>query len=304
MANMSLHRQNDWQLPSTGQWLYERVLEILIYPSIWVSAAIASLVFFTQDTLLLPADWRPIALIFAIALLPYNLDRILDSYVQKIPDKKVQSYFRNKAIFLLLLVAGLATGILLYFAPRHVRLVSCGVLVPLLYGIPWLPRKQGKQIRWYRIKDIPGAKAWIVCGIITYAVVAVPLAYADAAFDQAAALMTLFLLVFIGSNSHIFDVRDVDSDQKKGVLTMPLIVGVRGTRIIWTILNLVMLLLNCWGLTAGLPVPAPFVVVPATLVTLFYVWTLDTKTPRNVYNIWIDGYLFLPALLTWVANAI
>lgn len=301
---MSLQRQHDWLLPLMQQWLYERFLLILIYPSIWVSAGIASGVFFTQDTLSLPADWRPAALIFAAALLPYNLDRIIDSYVQRVPDEKAQSYFRNPGILLLLMVASFVTGILLYKAPPQVRLVSCGGVVPLLYGIPLLPLRRGKSIQWYRLKDIPGTKAWTVCCTLTYAVVAVPLAYADAAFDWAAALLTLFLLVFIGSNSHMFDVRDVDSDQKKGVLTMPLIAGVRGTRAIWTILNLVMLLLLGWGFLTGLPVPAPGVVVPATLVTFVYIWTLGTKTPRNVYNIWIDGCLFLPALLTWVVNAI
>ena len=75
--------------------------------------------------------------------------------------------------------------------------------MPLL---PWL--REGNW-HWYRIKDIPGAKAWIVAGIITYALVAVPLAYAGVVFDCSAALTALFLLIFTGTNSHLFDVRDL-----------------------------------------------------------------------------------------------
>ena len=293
----SLQHQHDSRLSTTRQWLSQRFLETFVYSSILVAGGIASLVFFTQATLSLPFDWQPAALIFSAALLPYNLDRILDSYVQTIPDQKVQSYFRHPGILVLLLAVIVATGTLLYLAPPQVRLVSCGGLLPLIYGIPLLPIRRYHETQWYRLKDIPGMKAWIVCGTLTYAVVAVPLAYAAASFNLAAALLTMFLLVFIGSNSHMFDVRDVDSDQKKGVQTMPVIIGLTGTRLTWTSLNLMILLLF-WGFADVLPVPDLRVVIPATLVTLIYIWVLDTTTPRNIYNIWIDGCLFLPGLLT------
>ncbi len=210
---------------TSRQWLYQRFLEILIYPSIWTAAGVASLTYFVQETLGLPHDWRAVALIFATALMFYNLDRLLDSYVQPIPDPKAQSYVRQPSFWLLLLVAALAVGMLLYQAPSKVQLVSCGGLLPLIYGMPLLPWARGQNWRWYRLKDVPGAKAWIVAGIITYALVAVPLAYAGVVFEQSAALTALFLLIFTGTNSHLFDVRDLDSDQEKGVLTWPLMLA-------------------------------------------------------------------------------
>ena len=69
------------QQVSIGQWLYQRFLEIAIYPSLWVAAGVASLTYFTQEALDLPPDWHATALIFAVALVPYNLDRLLDSLV-------------------------------------------------------------------------------------------------------------------------------------------------------------------------------------------------------------------------------
>ncbi len=57
---------------SSGQWLYQRFLEILIYPSIWTAAGVASLTYFVQETLDLAHDWRAVALIFAAALLFYS----------------------------------------------------------------------------------------------------------------------------------------------------------------------------------------------------------------------------------------
>ena len=278
--------------------LYQSFLEILIYPSIWTAAGVASLVYFVQETLGLSHDWRPLALIFTTALLFYNLDRFLDSYIQPIPDPKAQSYVLHPSFKFLLLVTALVVAILLSQAPTTVRLVSCGGLLPLIYGIPLLPWAKDQNWRWYRLKDLPGSKAWIVAGIVTYALIAVPLAYADAAFDQSAAFITIFLLIFTGTNSHLFDVRDLKSDQEKGVPTLPLIVGVTGNRLIWTCLNLGLLAFLSWFWARGLTIPALEVIFPVLALNLFFIWLLNPDTPRNIYNIGLDGCLFLPILLT------
>ncbi len=306
------------KLVSNKQWLTRGFLEILIYPSIWTAAGVASLTYFVQDTLGLPHDWRAVALIFATALLFYNLDRLLDSYNQPIPDPKAQSYVLHPSFKLFLLVTALAVGILLYQAPSQVRLVSCGGLLPLIYGMPLLPWVRGRRYsalsgrsllrlrqnwRWYRLKDVPGAKAWIVAGIVTYALVAVPLAYAGAVFNQSAALITIFLLIFTGTNSHLFDVRDLKSDREKGVRTLPLIVGVGGNRLIWTGLNLSLLVfLSCFWAT-GVKSPAWEVILPVLATNLVFIWLLNPETPRNTYNISLDGCLFLPILLTEILNS-
>ena len=290
------HSHQSTQLPVV-QRLYQRFLDFAIYPSLWTAAGVASLAYFVQEALSLPTDWRAVALIFAAALLPYNLDRLLDSYVQPIPDPKVQSFFRNPGIFLILLAASLAIGALLLEAPSQVLFVSCAGILPLIYGFPLLPFGRGTNRRWYRLKDIPGIKSWIVTGIITYAVLAVPLAYANVAPDRSAILTALFLVVLIGTNSHLFDVRDVNSDREKGVLTLPLIVGVRGNRLIWTGFNLALLTLLCGFWANGLSVPIPEVVVPMILVNLIFIWILNTDTPRNAYSIGLESGLFLPAIL-------
>ena len=291
------------KLVSNRQWLYQRFLEILIYPSIWTAAGVASLTYFVQETLGLPHDWRAVALIFATALLFYNLDRLLDSSIQPIPDAKAQSFVLHPGFKLFLLVTALVVGILLYQAPATVRLVSCGGFLPLIYGMPLLPWVREGNWRWYRIKDIPGAKAWIVAVIITYALVAVPLAYAGVMFEESAALIALFLLIFTGTNSHLFDVRDLDSDREKGVLTWPLMLGVRGNRLIWTGLNLSLFAFLGWFWTTGLNYPALEVFLPVLALDLVLIWLLSPDTPRNVYNIGLDGCLFLPLLLTEISNS-
>ena len=284
-------------IPSIFSWLYDRFVELIIYPSIWVAAAIASLGWYTQQTLELGNDWRPIALIFLTALIPYNLDRIFDSYVQKIPDDKAQLFFRRPYIWVLLLMAIAGTATLLYRANPNVRYVSIAGIVPLLYGTPIFPWRRNSQWRWYRLKDIPGSKAWIVGSVLTYAVIALPLAYAQARFDLVTAFITLFMFVFIVTNSHVFDVRDLESDRQKGVVTLPIMAGVRGTKIILTAMNLSMLLVLLIAMKSSILTFRPEIPL-ATAVNLAYIWLVKIDTPRSTYTIWIEGCLFIPMLFT------
>ena len=280
------------------EWLYQRFLALAIYPSVWTAAGVTSLVYFVQNTLGLPHDWRAMALIFTTALLFYNLDRLLDSYLQPIPDPQAQSYVLHPGFKLLLLFTTLAVGVLLYQAPVTVKLVSCVGLLPLIYGMPLLPWIKEQKWHWYRLKDVPGAKAWIVAGIVTYGLVAVPLAYAVVVFSRSAALITIFLLIFTATNSHLFDVRDLKSDREKGVRTLPLIVGVRANRLIWTGFNLGFFAILAWFWASGWNIPALEVILLVLTVNLAFIWLLSPETPRNIYNIALDGCLFLPILLT------
>jgi 4-hydroxybenzoate polyprenyltransferase len=289
---------NQLESNAVSKWLYDCFLNFVIYPSIWVAGAIASLGLFTQNVLELGDNWQPIALIFVTALIPYNLDRIFDSYVQKIPEAKAQLFFQKPYIFVFLFSAIATTALLLYYAPLRVRYVSCAGIVPLVYGTPLFPWKSKSEWQWYRLKDIPGSKAWIVGSILTYAVIALPLAYAGAKFDLAATLTTLFMFVFIVSNSHVFDIRDVESDRKKGVVTLPIMVGIKGTKILLTAMNILILpiIIGAW-ITDTITYHPEMIL--AVGVNLSYIWAVKAETPRSVYSILIEGCLFVPILGNW-----
>ncbi|MEO0928345.1 MAG: prenyltransferase [Cyanobacteria bacterium J06643_13] len=297
---MSFNQLEPFRFP-VAQWIYDRFSQLIIYPSIWVAAAIASLGIFIQDILYLEPNWQAIALIFCAALVPYNLDRIFDSYLQKIPDNKAQLFFRKPYIWVLLLVATGATFTLLYHAPLAVKYASTAGIIPLLYGTPIFPLKQESQWQWYRLKDIPGSKAWIVGSILTYATVALPIAYAGAKFDSNVALTTLFIFVFIVTNSHIFDIRDIPSDLAKGVVTLPIMAGVRGTKIILATMNISMLLVIVVAWSRNLIPYHPEIII-ATALNLIYILKVNVDTPRWIYNIVIEACLFVPLLTHWLGT--
>ncbi len=274
----------------------------LVYPNLWVAAAIASLVPFVQYTLNLAFDWAPVLLIFATALIPYNVDRIADSYFQEIPDPQAQDYFRRGWGWGILSLAIIATAMLLYRANQQVIMVSLAGLIPFIYGLPILPWRESDRWQWFRLKDIPATKAWIVTSVITYAVIAVPLAYAEQPFTLPAGITSLFLLIFVGTNSHLFDVRDLQSDKKAGVQTLPGLVGVTGNRRIWFVLNGLALAVVAWGWVQSLQVPEPAIALPCIAVNLIALSLVKPTTPRSVYSILIDGYLFLPGVILGVSR--
>ncbi|EAZ93163.1 UbiA family prenyltransferase [Crocosphaera chwakensis] len=267
-------------------------LEILIYSNIWVASAIASLCFSFQLLMELPLDWRSPLFCFGAALIPYHLDRVVDVYVQQIPDPNVQSYFKKPGFLVWFLIAlGLSIIFtLLWFAPTAVRYVSLLGIFPLIYGVPLFPRSN----QWYRLKDIPGSKAWIVGAIITYAVVSLPCAYANYCPQGITFILsTLFLFIFIVTNSHSFDLRDIESDQEQGVITLPLMMGIDRMKILLSILNVSVLALWVWAWSSSL-IPFKPEVIISILITLCYLSILKPSTSRPIYSIFIDGCLFIP----------
>ncbi|NBD16010.1 MAG: prenyltransferase [Cyanobacteria bacterium] len=294
---LDISKKRDWLRGWTPSMLRKRALELFIYPSVWVAAALASLTAFAQAMMGLETDWRPLLFVFLVALIPYNLDRLFDAYVQQSQNAEAQAYFRsNSGLLALLFVAIAGVLTLFWLAPTAVRYVSLAVVFPLVYGAPIFPIRRKKQWHWYRLKDIPGSKAWIVCTIITYAAIALPLAYAGTEFDLRAGLTTCFIFAFEGSNANLFDVRDLESDAKKGVLTLPLLVGIQGSRMILTLMNVLMLAIVI-GYGGSLMLPFYPAILSATSATLILIWTVDENTPLLFYDLIIDGLLFLPILI-------
>ena len=97
------------------------------------------------------------------------------------------------------------------------------------------------------------------------------------------------------TNSHIFDVRDIDSDREKGVVTLPALIGIEGTKIVLTVMNLLMLLTIVGAWMNNILMFRPEIIL-AVIVNLIYVWAVDIDTPRWVYSILIEGCLFLPII--------
>lgn len=285
-----------------GSRLYRGFLELFIYSSIWTAGGIAALVVFSGRVLGLPPQPGPTLLVFFSALFVYNLDHVVDSKVQKIPEEHAQRYFRSYRVLVGLVVVAVVTGLLVSRAPRPAQWVFAGyTCTGLLYGLPIFPGRRDGRRHWYRLKDIPFIKSWLVAAALTLGAVGLPVAWWGRSPDLATWHLALFVYVFTVSNTHMFDVRDIESDRDVRLRTLPITAGVRRTKRAVILLNLVMLALMSWGWAEHLTEPHPEVVI-CTAVTVLYVMLISTRTPRTAYGVLIDGCFYLPMVLSWMCD--
>lgn len=276
---------------------YQGFLEVVVFTSVWISAALASLTLFTAHVLVLPFNLQPFLLVLFSGLFIYILDHVSDRHVEGIPDGYAEVFFQRPAILILLVASAIATGVTVSMAPEAAKWAfGFYVSVGLLYGLPVLPVKSKDGWRAFRLKEIPGVKAWLVAIAITVAGFLLPVAWAGTGLTTEAWHLALFIFVFAASGCHMFDVRDIDSDREAGVVSLPIQAGVRRTKQALIAMNLVMLAVMMWGWIDGVTGPHPEIIL-CTIGMVIFIRVLDEETPRDVYSILLDGIYFLPALM-------
>jgi 4-hydroxybenzoate polyprenyltransferase len=117
----------------------------------------------------------------------------------------------------------------------------------------------------------------------------------------------IFLKLFI--NSILFDVRDIEGDQKAGVRTIPAALGTRNTRTLLLFLNSTLVVWIAVSLVKGMFYPYFFVLI---LFVLYGYWEIlrftraNAKTSRSFYSLvtakWVILALYaIPFALGWLS---
>lgn len=119
------------------------------------------------------------------------------------------------------------------------------VLVPLFilalqYTFP-LVRLGGN---WTPLKQVKGIKAFIIAAVFSTVVVLIPYLFQDNKLALIELLTMLFArFTFIAALAIYFDVRDIGFDQKNGIKSLPVLIGIPKTKRIAFVLILLFLLL-------------------------------------------------------------
>ncbi len=245
----------------------------------------------------LPIEPRAPLLVFVSTLFIYNLDHVIDTQVQRIPEEKAQAFFSRPGTLVLLVTAAIATGLLAGSAPLSAKVVFASyTVVGLLYGLPLFPwTRDGRAVR-LRLKDVPHLKAWGVSAAITLGAVGLPLTWSGRALDGGVWAFALFVYVLVVTNAHMFDVRDIASDRANRMTTLPVAVGVRRAKLAVIAMNLVVLALMSWGWATELTRANPEIVLTIAAAVL-YVLFIRVDTPRTYYGIVVDGCSYVPMVL-------
>jgi hypothetical protein len=135
----------------------------------------------------------------------------------------------------------IALGAASQLPPRLALICAPLTALTLGYSLPAL-RWRG---RWRRLKELPGAKVFMIAASWALVTAGLPALMASAPLADACVLIAERAL-FILAITLPFDVRDMEADRGVGIATVPHALGVAGTRALCLALILVAWLLGVW----------------------------------------------------------
>lgn len=252
--------------------------DTLVRSHCWVALAVTSLASFSAHELEFQPSLAALGVVFFSTLLIYNLDTAIDLLAVR---DELQARQTRATRLAWLSLAGVL-GLLATMRWATSALVMGGAAVCCLYAVPLGPRG-------FRMKALPGAKSIVVGSAVAIAVVCVPLiehgiAWTPLAWSTLACVGTLTIV-----NATLFDVRDLEQDRARGLSTLPVLLGLKATRIL-----LCVGATACFGAVAKLE---PLLRQTAWLMLgalLPLILSLGPRSPKSAYSWLVDGALFIP----------
>jgi 4-hydroxybenzoate polyprenyltransferase len=269
-----------------------RLLDALLYSSVWLAAAAAA-----QTAAVLrglpggfgPAGWQAVALVFAVTLLTYNLDAALP-FKHRQPvgasGRKAWQHRHRWALAVLAGAAALAGAVLLLVGGwlHYLPLLLPLAALALGYSLPLLPWHG----RWWAVREVPLLKVFLIGGVWAAVTVGLPaLALHRPLAPLAGLLAQRFCLV--SALAIVFDIRDFSRDRLTNLRTMPVVLGLRGAK---TVALVLLALSVAVGLGRGAP---PLVVLlPSALAAWIIAVARDTRSDY-FFALVADGALLVQA---------
>ncbi len=172
------------------------------------------------------------------------------------------------------------------------------IIMGFLYSVEWMPHTVSAKRRLKEIflfKNFVIAFTWAIVPVglcIVYAGTGIRMIAAEAVFVFA------FLKVFI--NTVVFDIRDVKGDAAKGIDTIPVRLGIKKTKRLLTVLNLllglyvIVAVFNNWMPTYALFVGA------ITIYAQGYLSIVEKKDLSFLFDLLVDGEDAVMATLAFI----
>lgn len=208
-------------------------MSVLVFGNLFVALCAASLVLATWADLEVLGQGRVldpmVGLVFFATLMIYNLDRVAPTSPEDEGSARRAWIEQRRGALLGLggvgalgaLGCGVALGWELFWALVPLGAITIAYIVPILPG----------PGRWRRLKDLPGVKIFVIALVWALATAALP-AWRRGFDPWAPRVLWLSAerALFIFTITLPFDVRDLGRDQAAGVITLPHLLGLVGTR--------------------------------------------------------------------------
>ncbi|MFM1876455.1 MAG: hypothetical protein RL266_2192 [Bacteroidota bacterium] len=276
------------------------VFTYFVYGSWWV--AICAACMGTLSWFELTDNWLNAPLfifILGCTLVVYNLNML--SGLKELRELGTESErhhwcLQHESLMKMTLALGLMlAGISIWFLHPHIWLFMIPLsLVALSYAAPMLKR----NAKLIRIREIGLWKIFLVAMVWSGMTVILP-AIDDLGWQQlfsaSSWVMAVERGIFILAITIPFDIRDLVNDSKKGVRTIPSLIGWFRSVLLAEALLLLFLFLVWWRIGTGQPMFWAYLV--STLITMFGVSYSHPKRHDMYCSFWIEGTMMLQFLL-------
>ncbi|VAX17179.1 4-hydroxy-3-methylbut-2-enyl diphosphate reductase [hydrothermal vent metagenome] len=308
---------------STPTWMIERVKNRLEKirdthkPSLWkkilrlVEAAVISnvgmalgavcMVFSNSILAGIPFSWEAAYISAAYLFSMHVLNRLNDVQTFKHNEPEtIRLYLRYKTFMAVSASVAILSAIAISVTVNlYVTAVLVWALVVgLAYTVKWFQKNEIKRI--HRLKDIPASKdvfVGVAWAVVTALVPALATGFDLLSPSLAVAFLFTFTIVYI--RSVLSDVRDIRGDKIVGRETIPIIVGIPGTKVFLAGLTFGLGALMVVAVSAGWVGPFGYVLLLSIAYTGFYLFLYDRHVIKTglAYDLVVDGVFIFSGLL-------
>ncbi|MDQ2720552.1 MAG: UbiA family prenyltransferase [Bacteroidota bacterium] len=276
-------------------WI-KKLSEFILFSSIFIASCAVAFCMETNILLGLPLnDFSFYCFVFGATLAQYNLHYLVKTVAVKDSERLAWSQ-RNKNIHVVLLIAGsvLILFSLFSFHLKHFIILIFLGGISLLYSFPFLPF--GKK---RRIKDFGLFKILTITFLWTLVTAWFPVN--SMPFET-----NLFLFVFVKRFVFLFvlcllfDVRDIEIDDKEEIKTLAVILGKKRSYLL-AYFSLILFVILCIAQYLYLPQRGAFIsmMISAALTLVIVEFTKKTNSDF-IYLAGIDGMMLLQAILVYL----
>ncbi len=272
---------------------FRAIIYLLVYSSLYLSLASVAMVWISCVLQGLAFDPIVAAIAMLVTFSIYNLNRKTDESEDAINHAERYAFTKKygKYLFHSAIVAyGIALLLSVFQGFDSLLITAIPLIGGGVYSIPLLPTRTGL----IRLKEIPVMKSLIVAVAWAVPPALLPICHADLHADLSTAVVGVFYFSLVFINTVVFDMRDVEGDAISGVRTIPVILGMRTTKIVLTVLNVCFGAAIVYGGLAFMGLPVTLMLIASVVYAQWYILSFHRLcTEKILCELLADGQFIL-----------
>ncbi len=276
-------------------WI-KKFSEFILFGSIFIACCAVG--FCMETNILLGVPFNHVSFycfVFGATLVQYNLHYLVKKTAIHHSERLAWSK-KNKTSHLALIITGVILILFsfFYFQIKHFIVLICLGFVALLYSFPFLPFGNRKRIKDYGfLKIITLALLWTLV-TVWFPINDREVSRALFIFIFAKRFVFMFVLCLL------FDVRDIEIDDKEEINTLAVFLGKKKSYLLCYFLLIVFVLLSYFQYLF-FPQTGFFIAMLASAAATFGTMEITRKTNSDfIYLAGIDGMMIVQALLVYL----